>query len=524
MEPMETQSNPRQAPQNTETAVSAQRVEPRAIAPEGDADIERIEALLKQRAGELRELRNEHGRQASLMRGLASRFEELSPPTDAGADHAGVAPTGDAAELQSRLTAATTRVLDAEAARAEALFKLDEVTGALRAAQTSPSGSSAGGEGQESARLEGTARGLQSVVAELTEARDTAQARLMLAEHDLEDGAGRERDLERRLVEQREQLEYEVARSHTADNADNSDNARLQHRLAGLEGERSGLGLRAAEAEHAVQTLAQSKQQVVARLSKTADELGAARAELGSTKTNNEAMAARINEMELHLARERKRASELRQGVESASSDLSTRESELSSLRTECERLRQSLEQVEVGELAKQDSLRSAASAAERAHQRAERETAQLGELLGETRDALVALGAGVEQLSSGPAGAQATEGLATVAGDMDAPGLDPEAPTPDELLAQLKARHDRIDQLERQHTADTDTHTASVASHRAQLELSRAEASTMQEQLARQQARLDAARAAARSIGSAVQNDDSVRPRVAELLQLLAD
>src|SRR4029078_7837695 len=63
------------------------------------------------------------------------------------------------------------------------------------------------------ARLTGTVRGLLSALAETQEGREVSQARLLLAEGDLQDVRTAARSLERELAESREQLELEALRA-----------------------------------------------------------------------------------------------------------------------------------------------------------------------------------------------------------------------------------------------------------------------------------------------------------------------
>ena len=84
------------------------------------------------------------------------------------------------------------------------------------------------------ARLNGTVRGLKSALAEAEESRDSASARLLLAEQDLAMLAGRARMLERELAEAREQIELEALHSRAlAQKLEGSLPAAVAARLGG---------------------------------------------------------------------------------------------------------------------------------------------------------------------------------------------------------------------------------------------------------------------------------------------------
>jgi hypothetical protein len=213
-------------------------------------EVARLEALLATRAEELAAQRAELARVRELLRDATRDFEHAA---------ARAPDTAQVAELRNQREAAVGRALEAEAARVELGFRLDELLGHMAQATLS-GGVSAPTEPQREpldvtcARLNGTVRGLMSVLAETEEARDSADARLVLADQDLGVLAGRARLLERELAEAREQIELEAVRSHAlAQKLEGSVPARTAARLGG---EAAGLRARCDEFERTAETLA----------------------------------------------------------------------------------------------------------------------------------------------------------------------------------------------------------------------------------------------------------------------------
>ncbi len=103
---------------------------------------------------------------------------------------------------------AVTRALEAEAARAEAQFTVDELMGELAASVEQIEELRA-----REAALVGRVRGLEARWAEADEIHELAAARHMLTEHDLASARGRIRSLEAELGETREQLELEMLKA-----------------------------------------------------------------------------------------------------------------------------------------------------------------------------------------------------------------------------------------------------------------------------------------------------------------------
>jgi hypothetical protein len=173
--------------------------EPGGSPAEAESELARLESLLAVRAKDNQAQRSELARLQGLLRDAVAHFE-AEVGTGAASPVVG--------ELERQRDLAVVRALEAEAGRAELVFRLDELLGHLSA-------SGEGGLAGEPldvtcARLGGTVRGLLSALAEMEEGRDVARARLLLVEHDLERAQGHVQALERALAEAREQAELEL--------------------------------------------------------------------------------------------------------------------------------------------------------------------------------------------------------------------------------------------------------------------------------------------------------------------------
>lgn len=196
-------------------------------------DVEQLESSLRQCAAELRQLRVEAERRSVLIRDVTARWETL--PTEASAAPES-ARASEMAVLVAERDAAVARALDAEVAAMEARFRVDELAGHLAAAPAKPVDSSA-----ELAERDGTIRGFRARLAETEDARDRAEARLMLCEQDLGEASANADRLRREGLELNERLELEALRARTA-----------AAELVAARGELLGIGHRAGEAETAL--------------------------------------------------------------------------------------------------------------------------------------------------------------------------------------------------------------------------------------------------------------------------------
>jgi hypothetical protein len=99
------------------------------------AEYSRLEQLLAERARELQQHRLEVARLKALLRDATAGFDALVVPP---------ALPAPSAELRRQRDAAVLRALEAEAARAEAVYRLDEAMGYLAEASSGPTDSPAG--------------------------------------------------------------------------------------------------------------------------------------------------------------------------------------------------------------------------------------------------------------------------------------------------------------------------------------------------------------------------------------------
>jgi hypothetical protein len=213
------------------------RAEPGAspTRPEAGADdpeVARLEEALADRARLLRDLQQEVERRGALVRDLV---EGMGRWGAAGARGAGEAPPPAAEAAEPADTGrALERALEAEAARAEAQYHIDELEARVMALD-------AEAQALREANLEGTVRGLRSRVAELEEMHAQAEGRLELMRLDLEAARDRQGQLERDKAQLRDDLELEMVRSQGAQFAQRDRAERAAHRAATLEGERTRL-------------------------------------------------------------------------------------------------------------------------------------------------------------------------------------------------------------------------------------------------------------------------------------------
>jgi chromosome segregation ATPase len=213
-----------------------------------DPDVARLEGALEDKARQVRELEREVERRGAIVRDLIEEKRAMASEAERSGGAGAAAAVG---ESQGALE----RALEAEAARAEAQFRIDELEARLSALDAET-------QLLREANLEGTVRGLRSRVAELEELRALAEGRFELARMDLEAARERGRRLEREMAELRDQMELEMIRTRGAEFAhrDQLDRARgreldLAAEVAQLRGELAGARARLDEREAALETL-----------------------------------------------------------------------------------------------------------------------------------------------------------------------------------------------------------------------------------------------------------------------------
>jgi hypothetical protein len=194
-------------------------------------DVEQLESALRVCAQELREAGAELERRSRLIRDVTVRWDALAIPAEAPS-------AVGAPSLLAERDAAIARALESEVAAMEARFRLDELAGHLAGVAAKPIDESA-----QLAARDGAIRGFRSRLAEAEDARDSAEARLMLTEHDLDDARAKAGAFRRESLEFAERLEVEALRART----DAGDLARTR-------GELLGLRHRADEGEQALQS------------------------------------------------------------------------------------------------------------------------------------------------------------------------------------------------------------------------------------------------------------------------------
>lgn len=160
-------------------------------------EVERLEQLLRERAKEVRSLRAARRWEGDLARELARRLGAASLSLGGG----------DGSRLLAELEATRGQAVELEAGRALLNFQVQELQGQLLEAR--------GREDEElvlsEARLSGTSRGLRAALAETEEARDIAQARVLLLDEDLQlankQVSTLEKQLQKHAVEAQERAE-----------------------------------------------------------------------------------------------------------------------------------------------------------------------------------------------------------------------------------------------------------------------------------------------------------------------------
>lgn len=213
-----------------------------------------LEKTLREQGRELAEARAEIERRGILVRDLVEQLKEgqlplaevdaeFTVPTPATAGH--VAGTDASTEGLRR------RITQLEAEKAAGEFELDELQGRLLEADSrvtalqselgeakrrgsdtqSSSGAQAASEDLagvelEGAELQGTVRGLRARLAEAEELRSLAEARATLLHDDVMEAKAKQLDLERRMVEEREQFELEWMRARSEGTSPEVDEVR----------------------------------------------------------------------------------------------------------------------------------------------------------------------------------------------------------------------------------------------------------------------------------------------------------
>jgi hypothetical protein len=205
---------------------------PPATGTDGDdRELARLESLLAARTRELRALQREFERRSQLLREALERV--------------GMATSNELRAVREAQANAVSRAVEAELARAELGFELDELRTQLQASPPS-----------------GPVRELRSLyarVAQLEETEAALRARLLLTEQDREQLRDQARGFERQALEANERWELQIATEHTrsheqAKTAGPAEGVSPHQSSAtdALAGERAGLAARLDETELAL--------------------------------------------------------------------------------------------------------------------------------------------------------------------------------------------------------------------------------------------------------------------------------
>jgi hypothetical protein len=225
----------------------------RVEATDGEAampasEVPRLEEALADRARAVRTLEREVERRGTLVRDLVERLRGLGQEVSDDGGGTSETPAGSGGDPD----VAMRRALEAEAALAEARYRIDELESQILELH-------AEAKTLREASLEGTVRGLRSRVAELEEMRALAEGRLELMRMDVDALQEQTRRLEREKAEVRDQLELEIVRAQGAHFSFEDHRERAARRLKALEdevallrGERDGLRARLEDRERAL--------------------------------------------------------------------------------------------------------------------------------------------------------------------------------------------------------------------------------------------------------------------------------
>jgi DNA repair exonuclease SbcCD ATPase subunit len=454
----------------------------------------RLEEMLRERAEEVLALRAEIDRRATLVRDLA---EELRSQREGQAIEEGT-PLADAerraADASARLreVAARLATLEAEAAR----LRVEREAAVARAVAAEASAESHRTEAEvmrgriaeleartarendertrREAELSGFVRGLRARAAELEEMRAQAEARLQILRLDNEAAARRILDLERALVESREQFELEFVRSRAGEWAVGGAAARVGGEFASVEdlrraldearAERDGLRLRLLDREAALAAVEAARGPAGLTAAGNVPAGAEGVADPAASSPDPEATAAsdamrvaleqrsarvaeleqRLSEVEAQLAEERERSAERgmrlaqrEEAIRSLEADAEERERDLDAMRSRLEVL--------------DTEIRRFAAAVEEARAGLRALDAQVDRVTGERRPSTL-VGVSIEDLGSERDGGAMEAQMAVLRDRVDV--LVREAADREVLLrsltAQLEERDERIRALER--------------------------------------------------------------------------
>jgi chromosome segregation ATPase len=245
-----------------------------------ESEFARVEALLALRTRSFGSLQQELDRRDRLLREALDRISTVS--------------SAEIAALRSRYDTAADRAVEAELARAELRFALDETRAQLTAAPHAGP-----------VRASTDAPALYARVTELQQAEEELKARLKQTERDRDAAAARNRDLERKAHEAAELLAAATRQEHAV-------RAAASSREHALRGERAGLQARLAETERAWQSAAVRQRKLTQRGEELEIKLSEVKTERSEVALLAHARSTRVSELEQALSVEQLQVRSLR--------------------------------------------------------------------------------------------------------------------------------------------------------------------------------------------------------------------
>jgi SAM-dependent methyltransferase len=364
----------------------------------------------------------------------------------------------------------------------------------------------------DASRDDAEVRTLRSSFAELTEARDAAEARLVLVEHDLSDAHERTRAAERTLQEMREQFELELARSRIPGAGERE--GRLDEENAALRGESEGLRARARDVERSLQELLEENASLSRSVVTGRDEIESLQSLVSELKLKESVLKTRLSDAEKLDERDRRKRFEATLKRTNQDERVSSLETELSASQDESRSLREAMEALTIEHDRTVRGLETALSSEGSRAAAAENRISELEETLAEARDSLRVLAGSVEPLAAGTVSAAEY----TVSGEG---GEEADPAALESLRSQLVQRDERIRSLEIR-LREIDAFRDERPELEAELKRRRKETDRIAEDLREQLDIREAMRARLRALGTSVPAGSDGERLVAELLGIL--
>lgn len=466
------------------------------LSPE-ELEVARLEGLLSARSRDLNALRREFSRRDRLLREALERMATSS--------------SDELAALRRGYEAAVDRAVEAEFARAELTFTLDETRAQLGAAPGSGQVSAAGHAGPaplvhaqavDNVSDARAMRGLYARIAELEETEGTLHARLVLAEQDRDLARDRVRELEREALEDSERAELSLVRER-------SHEAAYTMRAAALAGELSGLRARSLESERALRSAQDRAVLAEKRATELNQKLADARSESAELAVLAHGRAARLIEQSQELALEQQEARALRAQLEAA---LAAHTAERGARDADAERWVARSAEFE----ADQQRDRAALATAQRQLESAPLEwRAQLQSFLDGVKQPLSALAASLERLN------QSDRGRGRLADGIKSEGEASmfDGATMANLVEQLRVSQGRVAQLE---AAVAQQNSRANAALKGELIDTRVDAARLADDLSRERTRRRKLAVTVRALQAASESGEAIAPWIDELMRIL--